>query len=161
MCLFFTELLGDNDFTATYKSCNVCSLRGSTVHFSCHYEYPYSEQHCYATVLETPWFTKEDRNQPVDIGSDTDYEGRVEYSCQDARHTRSRCYGKCDLKIKDVRHSDSAEYTFRKITEQSDWGYTINHGVNLTVTGKLDNNILLMWPIWELVIMTNSLVITM
>ena len=145
MCLFFTELLGDNDWTATYKSSNVCALRGSTLNFSCTYEYPYHEKHCYATALETLWFTKEDRNQPVDIGSDTDYEGRVEYSCHDHKHTRSKCYGTCNLRIKGVRQSDSAEYQFRtKITEQSERGYTINHGVNLTVTGKPDNNISLM-----------------
>ena len=151
MCLFFTELLGDNDWTATYKSSNVCALRGSTLNFSCTYEYPYHEKHCYATALETLWFTKEDRNQPVDIGSDTDYEGRVEYSCHDHKHTRSRCYGTCNLRIKGVRQSDSAEYQFRtKITEQSEWGYTINHGVNLTVTGKRDNNIMLIRSKWEL-----------
>ncbi|CAL8293802.1 unnamed protein product [Lota lota] len=128
------SLQGDNDWTVTYSSSNVCALRGSTVNISYSYEYPYHEQHCYTTVLETLWFTKEDRNQTVDIGSDTDYERRVEYSCRDERHTRAKCYGTCILTIKDLRQSDSAEYQFRIITEQPDRGYTVNHGVNLTVT---------------------------
>ena len=152
-CLFFTELLGDSNWTATYTLSNVCALRGSRANFSFNYDYPYHKiDDCYATHLETLVFTKEGRKQSVNIGNDTDYAGRVEYRCEDKRHTRARCYGICDMTIKDVRLSDSAEYTFRK-PKHPDFGYTINHGVILSVfSGKLDNNILLMWPEWELVI---------
>ena len=49
-----------------------------------------------------------------------------------------------------MRHSDSAEYMFRKSTKGPEWESTVSHAVPVTVKGKLD--IFLMWPEWELVI---------
>ncbi|KAK0147181.1 Sialoadhesin [Merluccius polli] len=135
MCLFFTALQGNDDWTVTYTSSNVCSLRGSTVDISCTFKYPEKQHDLSTTVLETLWFTKEDRNQtPVDLLSDADYTGRVESSCGEISCIGSSCNRKCTLSIRDLRQSDSAVYNFRFKTNQPGGEHTANPGVALTVT---------------------------
>ncbi|KAK0146428.1 B-cell receptor CD22 [Merluccius polli] len=123
---------GNDDWTVTYTSSNVCSLRGSTVDITCTYRYPYKLQY-----LSSLWFTKEDNKQPVDLLSDTDYAGRVEYTCGEISCYRYNCRGTCTLRIRDLRQSDSAVYKFRFITNQPGGQYTGEPGVKLSVTGKL------------------------
>ncbi|KAK0136325.1 Sialoadhesin [Merluccius polli] len=121
MCLFFTALQGNDDWTVTCTSSNVCSVRGSTVDISCTFKYPEKQHDLSTTVLETLWFTKEDRNQkPVDLLSDADYTGRVESSCGEISCIGSSCNRKCTLSIRDLRQSDSAVYNFRFKTNQPD-----------------------------------------
>ena len=135
---FFTALQGNGDWTVTYSSSNVCALRGAMVDISCDYAYPDDVQYR-PTTVNTLWFTKGNNYQPVDLLRDTDYTGRVEYSCVEVicRPTGSRCYGACNLRIKDLRQSDSAIYKFRFITNQPGGQYTGDPGVTLSVTGKL------------------------
>ncbi|KAK0137519.1 Sialoadhesin [Merluccius polli] len=138
MCLFFTALQGNDDWTVTCTSSNVCSVRGSTVDISCTFKYPEKQHDLSTTVLETLWFTKEDRNQkPVDLLSDADYTGRVESSCGEISCIGSSCNRKCTLSITDLRQSDSAVYNFRFKTNQPGGEHTANPGVALTVTGTL------------------------
>ncbi|KAK0150447.1 B-cell receptor CD22 [Merluccius polli] len=133
MCLFFTALQGNDDWTVTYTSSNVCSLRGSTVDISCTFKYPEKQHDLSTTVLETLWFTKEDRNhKPVDLLSDADYTGRVESSCGEISCIGSSCNRKCTLSIRDLRQSDSAVYNFRFKTNQPGGEHTANPGVALT-----------------------------
>ncbi|KAK0151772.1 B-cell receptor CD22 [Merluccius polli] len=135
MCLFFTALQGNDDWTVTCTSSNVCSVRGSTVDICCTFKYPEKQHDLSTTVLETLWFTKEDRNQkPVDLLSDADYTGRVESSCGEISCIGSSCNRKCTLSIRDLRQSDSAVYNFRFKTNQPGGEHTANPGVALTVT---------------------------
>ncbi|KAK0154544.1 hypothetical protein N1851_003350 [Merluccius polli] len=135
MCLFFTALHGNDDWTVTCTSSNVCSVRGSTVDISCTFKYPEKQHDLSTTVLETLWFTKEDRNQkPVDLLSDADYTGRVESSCGEISCIGSSCNRKCTLSIRDLRQSDSAVYNFRFKTNQPGGEHTANPGVALSVT---------------------------
>jgi hypothetical protein len=133
---FFTVLQGNDEWTVTYSSSNVCALRGAMVEINCTYEYPDDVQYRPTTVT-TLWFTKEDNHQPVDLEHDTDSTGRVESSCGEVSCTGSRCHGTCTLRIKDLRQSDSAVYKFRFTTNQPGGEYTGDPGVTLSVTGKL------------------------
>ena len=137
---FITALQGNDDWTVTCTSSNVCSLRGSTVDISCTLKSPEKQHELSSTVLETVWFpTKEDRNhKPVDLLSDADYTGRVESSCGEISCIGSSCNRKCTLSIRDLRQSDSAVYNFRFKTNQPGGEHTADPGVALTVTGTLD-----------------------
>ncbi|XP_030585822.1 B-cell receptor CD22-like [Archocentrus centrarchus] len=113
---------GQNGWRVTYTSTQICAVKGSTVEIRCSYTYPYSTHY---QVQQKLWFTKGTNKEPVDLKSDSDYKGRVEY----------RCSGQsCTVRITDLRESDSAEYKFRFITNQPDGGYTGSPGVTLTVT---------------------------
>ena len=138
--MFFTALQGNDDWRVTYTSSDVCALRGSTVEISCTYRYPKKQDGRDTTVQETLWFTKRDGNKYVDLRRDADYADRVEYSCGEnsCTWTSYSCYGKCTLRIRDLRLSDSAaEYKFQLITNQPDGEYNGDPGVKLSVTGKL------------------------
>ena len=153
MLVVFTALQSKTDWKVTYTSSHICASKGSTVDINCNYKYPAikSKSQSSSINLESLWFTKIDRNDPVNIEKETDYKGRVEYRCGENKCTASVCSGVCTLGIRDLKPSDSAEYKFWILKAQTDWAYTGSPGVNLTVTGKLDNNILLMWPkVWFL-----------
>ncbi|CAL8294255.1 unnamed protein product [Lota lota] len=126
-------LQSNDDWRVTYSPSNVCALRGAMVDISCTYKYPANIQYPPTTVT-TLWFTKGDNYQPVDLLRDTDYTDRVEYSCGEVSCTGSRCHGKCTLRIKDLRTSDSAVYKFRFTTNQPGGEYTGDPGVKLSVT---------------------------
>ncbi|XP_034543303.1 protein turtle homolog B-like [Notolabrus celidotus] len=64
-------------------------------------------------------------NDPVDLRSDSNYTGRVEYHF----HVNG-----CTLRIKDLRESDSAEYKFTLRTNKPDQSLTGSPGVSLSVT---------------------------
>ena len=129
-CVYlFTALQGNDDWAFTYSSSNICALRGSTFDIRCNYKYPYAN-----TVEKKWWFTNK-HNKPVDLRDDTDYTGRVEYSCFRHSCTWSSCTGTCKLIIKDLRQSDSAEYKFR-ITTNNGGALSDLPGVKLSVTGK-------------------------
>ncbi|XP_056467427.1 myelin-associated glycoprotein-like [Gadus chalcogrammus] len=120
-------LQGDPYWAVTYPSSNICALRGSTVEIRCNYKYPYAN-----TVEKKLWFTNK-HNEPVDLRDDTDYTGRVEYSCFRHSCTWSSCTGTCKLIIKYLRQSDSAEYKFR-ITTNHGGALSGLPGVKLSVT---------------------------
>ncbi|XP_030235945.1 hemicentin-2 isoform X4 [Gadus morhua] len=122
-------LQGNPYWAVTYPSSNICALRGSTVEIRCNYKYPYAN-----TVEKKLWFTNI-HNEPVDLKDDTDYTGRVKYSCVEHRcsYYYSTCTGTCTLRIENLTQSDSAEYKFR-ITTNNGGAYSGDPGVKLSVT---------------------------
>ena len=123
--LCVTVVQGQNDWGVNYTSTQICALKGSTVNINCTYRYPSRVNDHDNTVQETFWFTKGD--EFVDLRTDSEYAGRVQYHCDK---------NDCTLRITDLRESDSAEYKFRFITNQR-WRYTGLPGVTLTVTGNI------------------------
>ncbi|XP_044196421.1 B-cell receptor CD22-like isoform X1 [Thunnus albacares] len=116
---------GQNDWGVIYTSTQICVLKGSTVDINCTYRYP-SRINDHDTEVEgTFWFTKLSNNEPVDLRTDSEYAGRVQYHCDK---------NNCTLRITDLRESDSAEYKFRFITNQPGGRFTGSPGVTLTVT---------------------------
>ncbi|XP_042246372.1 uncharacterized protein LOC121882292 [Thunnus maccoyii] len=109
----------------TYTSSKMCVLKGSTVDIRCTYRYPPKENGLDTTVEKTFWFTKMKGAEPVDLRTDSEYSGRVQYHCDK---------NDCTLRITDLRESDSAKYKFRFITNQSGGRFTGSPGVTLTVT---------------------------
>ncbi|CAL8239092.1 unnamed protein product [Gadus morhua 'NCC'] len=137
--LSLPALQGNDDWAFTYSSSNICALRGSTFEIRCNYKYPYR-----TTVEKKLWFTTK-HNEPVDLRDDTDYTGRVEYSCFRHSCTWSSCTGTCKLIIKDLRQSDSAEYKFR-ITTNNGGALSDLPGVKLSVTDHWTEVIILPRP---------------
>uniref|UniRef100_A0A671TGY6 B-cell receptor CD22 n=1 Tax=Sparus aurata TaxID=8175 RepID=A0A671TGY6_SPAAU len=91
---------------------------------SCTYTYPSRFNNHDTTVKETFWFAKMNGNEHVDLKTDPEYSSRVQYNCVN---------NNCNLRITDLRESDSAEYKFRFITNQEGGKYSGSPGVTLTV----------------------------
>ncbi|XP_067441965.1 B-cell receptor CD22-like [Thunnus thynnus] len=108
-----------------YSSTQLCAFKGSTVFISCTYRYPSRINNLDITVDKTLWFTKMNGDQYLDLRTDSEYSGRVQYHCDK---------NDCTLRIRDLRESDSAEYKFRFITNHPRGKYTGSPGVTLTVT---------------------------
>ncbi|XP_056227096.1 B-cell receptor CD22-like [Seriola aureovittata] len=116
---------GQRDWRVFYSRTHICASKGSTVEIHCSYRYPSITNGYYTKVEETFWFTKSINDAPLDLRTDSDYRGRVEYNC--------RTWIICTLTIRDLRESDSAEYKFRFTTNQGG-KYTGEPGVTLSVT---------------------------
>ena len=119
---------GWTGWEVTYSSHQVCAPKGSTVVIPCTYIYPPRLDERDTKVEETLWFTKLNGNQFVDLRSDPEYSGRVEYLFKQ---------NDCTLRIRNLRKSDSAEYKFRFTTNQQGDSVTGSPGVTLTVTGNI------------------------
>ncbi|XP_044201029.1 uncharacterized protein LOC122976542 [Thunnus albacares] len=123
--LCVTVVQGQNGWSVNYTSTHICALKGSTVDIICTYRYPSRVNDNDTTVEKTFWFTKDSNYVYVDLRTDPEYSGRVQYHCDK---------NNCTLRITDLRESDSAEYKFRFITNQPGGKYTGSPGVTLTVT---------------------------
>ncbi|XP_049426717.1 hemicentin-1-like isoform X2 [Epinephelus fuscoguttatus] len=127
--LFFflsvSVIQGQNNRAVTYTSTQICALAGSTVDIRCSYTYPSGGNDPATTVTEKLWFTKGGDFAPVDLTTDAEYAGRVQYSSTDKD---------CTLRITDLRESDSAVYKFMFITHQPDGRFIGSPGVTLSVT---------------------------
>ncbi|KAK2813257.1 hypothetical protein Q5P01_000860 [Channa striata] len=108
----------------TYTSTNICAVKGSTVTINCSYTHP-STTNPVIEVQKTLWFVKASNNVYVDLRTDPDYSGRVDYRCENHQ---------CSLTIRDLRLSDSAVYKFRFITNLEHGRYTGQPGVTVSVT---------------------------
>ncbi|XP_078138717.1 B-cell receptor CD22-like isoform X1 [Centroberyx gerrardi] len=117
---------GQDGWGVTYTPTEICALKGSTVDIRCTYRYPAYLDNLTVTAEKTLWFTKQEGDEPVDLRTDSEYEGRVEYHGDQKN---------CSLRITDLRETDSAVYKFRFITNHPNGNYTGSPGVNLTVTG--------------------------
>uniref|UniRef100_A0AAZ3RUK8 B-cell receptor CD22 n=1 Tax=Oncorhynchus tshawytscha TaxID=74940 RepID=A0AAZ3RUK8_ONCTS len=117
----FWVVLGQDGWRVTYTTQSICTFKESTVELSCSYTYPSG------TVTTTFWFTEWGTGkEPEDLGQDPEYAGRLEYHGDKKNgHT---------LRITDLRESDSAEYKFRFITDQTGGKYIGSPGVTLSVT---------------------------
>ncbi|XP_054459683.1 B-cell receptor CD22-like [Anoplopoma fimbria] len=106
----------------TYTPTEVCAEEGSTVEIHCTYTYPSRIQH--RDIKEAFWF-KQKGGEPVDLRTDSEYSGRVQYRCDEK---------KCTLIITNVIKSDSAEYKFRFRTNKQYEKYSDSPGVTLSFT---------------------------
>uniref|UniRef100_A0A671WUR0 B-cell receptor CD22 n=1 Tax=Sparus aurata TaxID=8175 RepID=A0A671WUR0_SPAAU len=89
---------------------------------SCTYTYPSTVKR----VENGFWFTKVSNGVYVDLRTDPECSGRVQYNFVN---------NNCTLRITDLRESDSAVYKFRFITDQEGGKYVGSPGVTLSVTG--------------------------
>ncbi|XP_029548432.1 sialoadhesin-like [Salmo trutta] len=116
-----TVVLGQNVWSVTYTKKSICALKGSTVELHCSYTYPSG------TVTTTLWFTESGTGkEPKDLGQDPEYAGHLEY-----HGDQKNCH---TLRITDLRESDSAEYKFRLLADQTGGKYIGSPGVTLSVT---------------------------
>uniref|UniRef100_A0AAQ4RDN0 Ig-like domain-containing protein n=1 Tax=Gasterosteus aculeatus aculeatus TaxID=481459 RepID=A0AAQ4RDN0_GASAC len=109
-----------------YDETDVCAAKGSEVDIICDYTPPPGIDP--SDIKDRFWFTKEKDGEPVDLRTDSEYSGRVNYTCNS--YIKS-----CYLIITDVRESDSAEYKFTLMTNKPGEKYTGSPGVTLSVTG--------------------------
>uniref|UniRef100_UPI0037E74EE8 B-cell receptor CD22-like n=1 Tax=Semicossyphus pulcher TaxID=241346 RepID=UPI0037E74EE8 len=116
---------GETDWRVTYSSTQICALKGSTVDIPCTYTYPSTIDNRNTRVQSRLWFAKEYYYEPVDVRTDSDYTGRVQYLFHE---------NDCTLRITDLRESDSAEYKFRFTTNQPGGSFSGSPGVSLSVT---------------------------
>uniref|UniRef100_A0A3Q4BR32 B-cell receptor CD22 n=1 Tax=Mola mola TaxID=94237 RepID=A0A3Q4BR32_MOLML len=121
-----TVIRAQDYWGVTYRSTQICAVKGSTVEINCSYTYPSRANGYNIAVQETFWFTRLQDEEPVDVRTQSEYAGRVEYQCKS---------NICSLRIIDLRESDSTEYKFRLITNDPSGKYTASPGVTLTVTG--------------------------
>ncbi|XP_032417750.1 B-cell receptor CD22-like isoform X2 [Xiphophorus hellerii] len=123
--LMAADVCGQNVWGVTFSRPSICALKGSTVEMSCKYIYPAKYENINIVIEKTFWFTKVINGDFVDLKDDTDYSGRVEYSCINTF---------CSLKIFNVRQTDSKEYKFRFISDHPTGKYMGSPGVSLSVT---------------------------
>ncbi|XP_078022749.1 uncharacterized protein LOC144462556 [Epinephelus lanceolatus] len=125
--LCVTVIQGQNGWGVTYSPTKICAVKGSTVEIHCRYTYPSRIYGRQITVEKTFWFANMYPYDLVDLTTDPQYSGRVQYDCDKIRNY-------CTLRITDLRESDSAEYKFRFTTNHPSV-YTGSPGVTLSVTG--------------------------
>uniref|UniRef100_A0A669BTD9 B-cell receptor CD22 n=2 Tax=Oreochromis niloticus TaxID=8128 RepID=A0A669BTD9_ORENI len=137
ICLLtFSAVQGQDGWSVTYTSTQICALKGSTVDIRCTYTYP-SRVNGNVTVVEKAlWFTKMKGDEHVDVRTEAEFAGRVQYHCDNKD---------CTLRITDLRESDSAEYTFRFVTNHPGGKYAGSPGVTLSVT-VLQAQVIKTWP---------------
>uniref|UniRef100_A0A4W6EH92 B-cell receptor CD22 n=1 Tax=Lates calcarifer TaxID=8187 RepID=A0A4W6EH92_LATCA len=123
--LCVTVVQGQDGWGVTYTSTKICAFKGSTVDIHCTYTYPPRIKGHNTTVERTFWFTKVQNKEPVDLRTDSDYTGRVQYHCAE---------NSCTLIITDLRESDSAVYKFRFITNQDGGCFIGSPGVTVSVS---------------------------
>uniref|UniRef100_A0A3Q3L190 Sialic acid-binding Ig-like lectin 10 n=1 Tax=Mastacembelus armatus TaxID=205130 RepID=A0A3Q3L190_9TELE len=117
--LCVTVVQAQDGWGVTYTATNICAIKGSTVNIRCTYTYPSNLR-----VQETFWHTQQTNTDPVDLKTQSEYSGRVQYQCEDKT---------CALTIRDLRETDSAEYKFRVITNEPTGKYSGSPGVTLSV----------------------------
>uniref|UniRef100_A0A4W6EKM1 B-cell receptor CD22 n=1 Tax=Lates calcarifer TaxID=8187 RepID=A0A4W6EKM1_LATCA len=122
--LCVTVVQGQDGWGVTYTSTKICAFKGSTVDIHCTYTYPPRIKGHNTTVERTFWFTKVQNKEPVDLRTDSDYTGRVQYHCAE---------NSCTLIITDLRESDSAVYKFRFITNQDGGCFIGSPGVTVSL----------------------------
>ncbi|XP_047199465.1 B-cell receptor CD22-like, partial [Hippoglossus stenolepis] len=108
------------DWGVSYTSTEICAVRGSTVDINCTYTYPSRWNYLDTTVQKTFWFIQVSKGIHIDLRTDPEYSGRVEYLCEN---------NKCTLRISNLRESDSAVYKFRFTTNQPTGSFTGSAGV--------------------------------
>ncbi|XP_034092953.1 titin-like isoform X2 [Gymnodraco acuticeps] len=115
---------GLDGWGVTYSSTEICAVKGSTVEIRCSFTYSSTWRGRVNTVKKTFWFIQKG-GEPVDLTTDSEYAGRVEYRCGN---------NICTLRIRNLRESDSAEYRFRLKTSQAGGEYSGSPGVTLSLT---------------------------
>ncbi|KAL7405161.1 hypothetical protein ABVT39_024708 [Epinephelus coioides] len=125
--LSVSVIQGQKGWGVTYTSTEICAVKGSTVEIHCSYRYPSRIYDLDTKVEKTFWFVNMTDDVYVDLKTDPQYSGRVQYVCDETETN-------CTLRITDLRESDSAVYKFRFITNQPGGKYWGHPGVTLSVT---------------------------
>uniref|UniRef100_A0A3Q2PVH3 B-cell receptor CD22 n=1 Tax=Fundulus heteroclitus TaxID=8078 RepID=A0A3Q2PVH3_FUNHE len=118
---------GQDYWGVIYSQTQICAVKGSTVDISCSYTYPTMTLFKKTKVLQTLWSSEGGVGSPVELMSDPDYKGRVQYLCYPTV---------CTLRITDLGESDSTQYKFTFRTNHGR-SYTGSPGVTLSVTGNI------------------------
>ena len=100
----------------------MCVLQGTSVDISCTYD-PVGLTYSSGTY----WYLWRDNQQPRDLRTDSEYEGRAQYPEETSQSST--------LRITDLKVTDSAEYRFKFKTYDHEWKGDL-HGTTLTVTGN-------------------------
>uniref|UniRef100_A0A669EM70 Ig-like domain-containing protein n=1 Tax=Oreochromis niloticus TaxID=8128 RepID=A0A669EM70_ORENI len=110
------------EYGVTYTVTHIYAVKGSTVDIQCTYTYPPRKNNQSTEVQKRLWYTKWNKNVPVDLITDPNYRDRVKY-----------CFhgNNCTLRITDLRESDSAKYMFRFETNQPGGRFSGLNGVIL------------------------------
>ncbi|XP_031612497.2 B-cell receptor CD22-like [Oreochromis aureus] len=113
------------EYGVTYTVTHIYAVKGSTVDIQCTYTYPPRKNNQSTEVQKRLWYTKWNKNVPVDLITDPNYRDRVKY-----------CFhgNNCTLRITDLRESDSAKYMFRFETNQPGGRFSGLNGVILCIT---------------------------
>ncbi|KAL7403606.1 hypothetical protein ABVT39_002902 [Epinephelus coioides] len=125
--LSVSVIQGQDDWRVTYTSTEICAVKGSTVDIHCSYRYPSRINGLDTKVEKAFWFIDMKDGVFVDLKTDPQYSGRVQYQHDEIRNDST-------LRITDLRESDSAVYKFRFITNQTDGIFFGQPGVTLSVT---------------------------
>ncbi|XP_040892290.1 uncharacterized protein LOC121180731 isoform X2 [Toxotes jaculatrix] len=107
-------------WTVNFVNRRICALQGSSVNISSEYTYPDNQQ-----PQSTFWY-KIRKMGNDDAEKLTEDPGRVEYHKHQSHHI---------LRLKNLKKSDSAEYTFRLLSENGEWKQSHFTVATLTVTG--------------------------
>ncbi|XP_041666327.1 sialic acid-binding Ig-like lectin 10 [Cheilinus undulatus] len=111
-------------WAVTVPSPQICAVKGSTVDLPCTFTYPETIEGQSTIVEGRKWFTGRSYPGSVDLKSDPDYSGRVQYPPTG---------NDCTLRITDLQERDAAAYLFRFVTNQPGGKFT-GKGVTLTIT---------------------------
>ncbi|KAL7403630.1 hypothetical protein ABVT39_003222 [Epinephelus coioides] len=125
--LSVSVIQGQKGWGVTYTSTEICAVKGSTVEIHCSYRYPSRINGLDTKVEKASWFIDVKDGVYVDLKTDPQYSGRVQYDCDEIKND-------CTLRITDLRESDSAVYKFRFITNQPRGNFWGKPGVTLSVT---------------------------
>lgn len=112
-------------WSVTFENQDACALKGSSVQFSCSYDYPAGE-----TVHKTEWFKGENKVggwKRIALSSLSSFKDRVKYT-GDQEHN-------CSLEIIDLQDSDFGYYYFRFDTRT--YGWRSRGSVYLSLTGTV------------------------
>ncbi|XP_056442631.1 B-cell receptor CD22-like isoform X2 [Gadus chalcogrammus] len=134
--LSLPALKGQDGWTVTYTSMDVCALRKSTVDINCTFKFPTKSGNL-AVNYTTLWYTKDEKHEPANLKDDEAYRDRIEYICEGLSCASSSCNGMCTLRIKELRKKDSENYKFRFIINTEKGKYSGVPGVTLSVTDQV------------------------
>ncbi|KAL2086718.1 hypothetical protein ACEWY4_017777 [Coilia grayii] len=107
-----------NCWSVVYTHQSICAVKGSSVDLGCSYSYPSN-----VIVTETFWHKPEIME---DLSKKGEYKNRVKYL--------GNKDSDCALKIEDLQESDSGEYRFRFLTNDTSGMFSGVPGITLSVS---------------------------
>lgn len=142
----FLNVVLAGDWSVNLPTGPICAVTGFTVVFPCSYDYPQSGAGQQYGVMSEMWCLGESRcitqryvYHSAGIFLEPSYQSRVEYLGKLGSK-------KCELKISDVRQSDSGTYVFYLITNHTTEKMPAQRGIQLLVAGSLTEVTVLAGP---------------
>ncbi|XP_042572031.1 B-cell receptor CD22-like [Cyprinus carpio] len=124
--LMIPGVYGQNDWSVSYRSSQICALNGSTVTIYCTYKYPTGYKITKAFWTNTLVKEKDEDEELPDLSEDPEYSQRLQYLGDKQKN--------CTIRLSHVTQKDSHMYYFKFITDKPDGKWTGKPGVSLTVT---------------------------